>query len=251
MMNNELTVGVLGGMGPDATVDFMSKVIAFTSANADQDHVRMIVDHNPKVPNRQAAILDAGADPGPELAAMAHRLEDAGADFLVMVCNSAHAFLEPIRAATTIPFVSIIDESINEIETVCPEAHNVGLLATDGMLATGIYQNAVIEAGRVPVMPRDDELARLMSLIRRIKAGDRSREVSDEMGTLAELLASAGAEVIIAGCTEIPLVLDAARITVPVIASTDTLARRTIALARRVLPLPQRKQPPEQLTGEQ
>jgi aspartate racemase len=90
-----------------------------------------------------------------------------------------------------------------------------------------------------------------MSLIGRIKAGDRSREVSEEMGTLAELLASAGAEVIIAGCTEIPLVLDAARITVPVIASTDTLARRTIALARRVLPLPPRKQPPEQLTGEQ
>ncbi|MEX2126164.1 MAG: amino acid racemase [Woeseia sp.] len=232
MKRNELTAGVLGGMGPDATIDFMAKVVALTPANTDQDHIRMIVDHNPKVPNRQTAILEAAADPGPELAAMAQRLEKAGADFLVMVCNSAHAFLEPIREVTTIPFVSIIEESIAEIEAVCPEARKVGILATDGMLATGIYQNAVIEAGRTPLIPRDDELVQLMMLIREIKAGHRGREIAQEMGTLAELLASAGADVIIAGCTEIPLVLDAGKITVPIIASTDVLARRTIALAR-------------------
>ncbi|HWM27714.1 MAG TPA: amino acid racemase [Woeseiaceae bacterium] len=240
MKSNELTVGVLGGMGPDATIDFMSKVVALSSAKTDQDHIRMLVDHNPKVPNRQAAILEGGPDPGPELAAMARRLEQAGADFLVMACNSAHAFLEPVREAITIPFVSIIEESIGEIETHCPEAQKVGIMATDGMLATGIYQKQLSDTGRAAVVPREDELARLMALIRRVKAGDRSPGVADEMGTLAELLASAGAEAIIAACTEIPLVLDAARITVPVISSTDVLARRTIALARGIAPLPQR-----------
>jgi len=238
MKQNERTVGVLGGMGPDATIDFMSKVIALTPAECDQDHIRMIVDHNPKVPDRQAAILGGGADPGGELAAMARRLEDAGADFLVMVCNSAHAFLEPVRQATTIPLVSIIDVSIREIEAINPNARAVGVLATDGLLGTGIYQRALLDAGRSPVLLHDEDVARLMTLIRKVKAGDKSREVAEEMGMLAELLASAGAEVIIAGCTEIPLVLHAARITVPVIASTNVLARKTVALARGMEPIP-------------
>jgi aspartate racemase len=241
MNRNERTVGVLGGMGPDATIDFMSKVIALTRGGTDQDHIRMLVDHNPKVPNRQAAILGGGTDPGRELAAMATRLEKAGADFLVMVCNSAHAFLGPLRQATTIPFISIVDVSIREVEAIHPNARTVGVLATDGLLATGIYQRALLDDGRSPVLLRDEDVARLMTLIRKVKAGDKSREVAQEMGTLAGLLASAGAEVIIAGCTEIPLVLDAARTTVPVIASTDMLARKTVALARGIEPLPLRQ----------
>jgi aspartate racemase len=232
MKGKELTAGVLGGMGPEATVDFMSKVIAMTPVRKDQDHIRMIVDHNPKVPNRQAAILDGGEDPAAELAEMARRLEKAGADFLVMVCNSAHVFLDPLRDATRLPFVSIIDVTIGEIKQKYPDARHAGVLATDGLLAAGIYQKALTEAGLVPVLPGDEELARLMTLIARIKSGDKSREVVQEMGALAELLASAGADVIIAGCTEIPLVLDAAKNTVPVVASTDVLARKTIALAR-------------------
>jgi aspartate racemase len=237
MKGKELTAGVLGGMGPEATIDFMSKVIAMTPARKDQDHIRMIVDHNPKVPNRQAAILDGGEDPATELVEMVRRLEKAGADFLVMVCNSAHAFLEPLRDATSLPFISIIDVTIGEIKEKYPEARHAGVLATDGLLAAGMYQEALIAAGLVPVLPDDEDLARLMTLIGRIKAGDKSREVAQEMGALAELLASAGAEVIIAGCTEIPLVLDAARNTVPVVASTDVLARKTIALARGLEPL--------------
>jgi aspartate racemase len=230
MTGVDLTAGVLGGMGPEATVDFMSKVIAMTPASDDQGHIRMIVDHNPKVPNRQAAIAGAGEDPGPELAVMARRLEQAGADFLVMVCNSAHAFLAPLREATTLPFVSIIDVTIAEITEKHAHARRAGLLATDGLLAAGVYQDALREAGMTPVLPNAEELLQLMALIGRIKAGDTGRPVAQGMGMLAELLASAGAEVIIAGCTEIPLVLDSA--TVPVIASTDVLARKTVALAR-------------------
>lgn len=232
MTKKELTAGVLGGMGPDATIDFMSKVIALTSANSDQDHIHMIVDHNPKVPNRQAAILDGAEDPGPALARMARGLESAGADFLVMVCNSAHAFAEPVRQATSLPLVSIIDVTLQEIAESSPEARRAGLLATDGLIASGIYQQALEAAGLEPVLPGNEALENLMSLVRSIKGGNRSKEVSQEMGTLAELLISAGADVVIAGCTEIPLVLNAPVITVPVISSTDALARKTVALAR-------------------
>jgi aspartate racemase len=228
----ERVAGVLGGMGPDATVDFMSKVIALSGGKSDQDHIRMIVDHNPKVPDRQAAIFKDAEDPGPVLADMARGLEAAGADFLVMVCNSAHAFSKAVRQATALPLVSIIDVTLQEVLESCPDARRAGLLATDGLIASGIYQDALEAAGLEPVLPRDEDLESLMVLIRKIKAGDRSSELTQEMGTLAELLASAGAEVIIAGCTEIPLVLNAPVITVPVISSTDALARKTVALAR-------------------
>src|SRR5690606_18402628 len=122
------------------------------------------------------------------------------ADFLVMVCNSAHAFTEPVRQATSLPLVSIIDVTLQEIAESSPEARRAGLLATDGLIASGIYQQALEAAGLEPVLPGDEELETLMSLVRSIKGGNRSKEVSQEMGTLAELLISAGADVVIAGC---------------------------------------------------
>lgn len=231
MSDRQKTVGVLGGMGPGATLDFMAKVIALTEAETDQDHIRMIVDHNPKVPNRQTAIRRNDAAVGRELATMAQRLENAGADFLVMVCNSAHAFLEPIRQATTIPFVSIIDECVREIATTLPGSRRVGVLATDGLLEAGLFQDALIDAGHAAVIPENDELQLLMSLIHRVKAGDMGADVAAAMVQCAQSLIGRGAEVVIAGCTEIPLVLGADELPVPLISSTDVLARRTVELA--------------------
>jgi len=110
----------MGGMGPDATVDFMAKVIAMTDSGCDQDHVRMLVDQDPTVPNRQVAI-DSGEDNvSSRLADMAQRLEIGGADFLVMTCNTAHVFLAAARSSTTVPFISIIDESVKEIDRISP-----------------------------------------------------------------------------------------------------------------------------------
>lgn len=234
----ELTVGVLGGMGPDATVDFMAKVIALTRAERDQDHVRMLVEHNPKVPNRQAAIASGDPAVGQVLADMARRLEIAGADFLVMPCNSAHAFLEPIREAVSIPFVSIIAETIAGIGRVLPGPRRIGVLQTDGLQQAGLYEGALARAGHTPLALPADELGALMRLIHRIKAGDRSDEVRRGMASLAGALAGNGAEAILAACTEIPLVLSAADVDVPLLASTDVLARRTVELATGAAPLP-------------
>ncbi len=230
-------VGVLGGMGPDATVDFMSKVIALTPADRDQDHVHMIVDHNPKVPNRQSAILDNGEDPGPEIAAMARRLEAAGADFLVIPCNTAYVFQGSVIDAVGIPLISIIDETIRAISELIPGVDNVGVLATDGCLRADVYQQALRKNEFSSVLPNQDELIQLMDLIGRIKAGDQSEAVSDAMQQLASALVSRGAQVVIAACTEIPLVLDETMMSVPLVSSTDVLAQRTVQLARGNLPL--------------
>jgi aspartate racemase len=215
-------------MGPDATVDFMAKVIAATPADKDQDHLRMLVDSNPHVPNRQEALLRGGEDPGPALAAMAKGLQTAGADFLVMPCNTAHAFKDAIVAAVEIPLVSIIDVTVD----ACAGATTVGVLATDGCIASGVFQDALAGRGLCEVLPDEGELQELMRLITRIKSGDQGADVAAAMLVLAQELVVRGADAIIAGCTEIPLVLKPEVLDVPLVSSTDALAAATVAIAR-------------------
>lgn len=227
-MKTPLTVGVLGGMGPDATVDFMAKVLAATPATDDADHIRMLVDHNPLVPNRQQALLGDGEDPAPAIAAMARGLQKAGADFLVMPCNTAHAYAGAITDAVTIPLVSIIDVSV----AACSGHAKVGLLATRGCLAAGLFQQAFAEAGAELLLSSDDEFAELARLVAEIKAGNRAADIAAGMLKLANSLIDRGATIILAGCTEIPLVLDAAMLEVPMVSSTQELAEITIAVAK-------------------
>ena len=238
MGNTQKTAGVLGGMGPEATVDFMAKVIALTDASCDQDHVRMLVDHNPHVPNRQDAILGDGEDPGPALAAMAAGLQASGADFLVIPCNTAYVYQDAILAATHIPLISIIGVSVAAVQDSAPGADRVGLLATDGCLRSGIYQAGLEAAGLAAELPTEEELRELMTLVKSIKAGEHTEETRRAMAALAEALASRGAGAIIAGCTEIPLVLDEDAVSVPLISSTDALAEITVKLATGEIPLP-------------
>jgi aspartate racemase len=238
MNNAQKTVGVLGGMGPEATVDFMAKVIALTDASCDQDHVRMLVDHNPHVPNRQDAILHGGEDPGPVLADMAADLEASGADFLVIPCNTAYVFEDAILAATRIPLISIIGVSIAAAQERAPGANRIGLLATDGCLKAGVFQAGLDAAGLKAELPTEDELREFMALIKTIKAGRQTDETALRMADLAEALVARGAGAVIAGCTEIPLVLDQDAVSVPLVSSTDALAEITVKLATGQIPLP-------------
>jgi aspartate racemase len=217
------TAGVLGGMGPDTTVDFMSKVIAATSVTRDQDHAHLIVDQDPTVPNRQAALLGDGEDPGPAMVAMARRLERAGADFLVMPCNTAHAFAPAIVDAVSIPLLSIIDVTVE----ACRGHDQAGILATAGCLAAGLYQDAFAAAGMTPVLPDEAAVAEISRLAVEIKLGNRGPEISNRMRVVADALVARGARVIVAACTEIPLVLTPDMLAVPLISSTDELARAT------------------------
>lgn len=234
----EKTVGIMGGLGPEATADFFTKLVAATPAASDQDHLHILIDNNPKVPNRHLAIRGESPSVGPDLVAMARRLEEAGADFLVMVCNTAHAWTKDIRAAVSIPFVSFIEEVVDHIASTYP-AGPVGIMAADGCLEAELYQTALSAKGFEPICWDQDKLARFMTLVFRIKAGERDAAMGQEMAALAEDLASRGAKLIISGCTEIPLVLDEADVRVPLISSSDLLVQRTIDYARGTRPLPQ------------
>lgn len=230
-------VGVIGGMGPDATIDFMSRVLEKTPAVTDQDHIRMLVEHNPRIPSRQLATQGEGEDPGPVIAEMAVRLQSNGADFIVMPCNAAHAWRDNIVAATNIPFVSIIEESVSKALQSAPNDGAVGVLTTPGCFAAGLYQKALADAQREAVLQTADELAETLEFIDRIKAGDKTEPVTRGLQMLAEQLVGRGARVLIAACTELPLVLEPSMFTVPLVSSTDALAEKTVALARSSEPL--------------
>jgi aspartate racemase len=238
MATKEKVVGVLGGMGPEATLDFFAKLLAKTGAKSDQDHLHLLIDNNPKVPNRHLAIAGEGPSPGPVLAAMAARLEQAGADFLVMSCNTAHAFQVDIEAAVHIPFVSIVDETVRATLERAPGATSVGVLAAEGCLAAQLYQRAFAAHGAEVLAPQGEQLDTLMALIYRIKAGDRGADVHDAVFELAMELCSGGAEVIVAGCTEVPLVLQDEALPCPLVSSTDALVEATLAYAKLRRPLP-------------
>ena len=233
------TVGVLGGLGPEATLDFFAKVLAKTRADTDQEGLRLLIDNNPAVPNRNEGVAGTGPSPAPMLAEMARGLERAGADFLVMVCNAAHAFEGAITDAIDVPFVSIIEETVRATMRSVPEAKTVGVLGSSGCLDAGLYQNAFNEHGVNVLVPEGAAREKFMTLLYRIKAGDKGPEVREAMRELAEELLREGAEAIIAGCTEVPLVLFEGDLPCPLINSTDVLVDATVAYARgeRALPL--------------
>ena len=194
----------------------------------------MLVEHNPHIPSRQLAMRGEGENPGPVIAAMAARLEAAGANFLVMPCNLAHAWQSDIQATITIPFVSIIDVSVKSALDRSDDDSAVGLLTTPGCFAAGLYQQALADAGRSVILQTPDELDETMSLVEKIKGGDKSRDVATGLRLLAEKLIVRGAKILIAACTEFPLVLHESMFDVAYVSSTDELARKTVALARTI-----------------
>lgn len=225
-------VGVIGGLGPEATLDFFGKILKATTAARDQDHLHLIIDNNPGAPDRTEAVAGIGPSPAPSLACTARRLEQAGAEVLVMVCNTAHAFSSAITDVVQIPFLSIIDVTCDAAIKARPSLRRAGVLATEGALSAGLYEDALEVHGVEHLALEGASRARFMSLIMRIKGGDKSDEVRVGMRSLAFELIERGAEVIIAGCTEVPLVLDCDDFECPLVNSTDALVARTIQYAR-------------------
>lgn len=217
-------IGVIGGMGPAATADFLSRLVAGVAAASDADHPRVLVDSNPHVPDRNAAALKGAASPGPTLAAMARALVGQGAEVLAMPCNAAHGWAPDIVAAVPVPFVSMIAAAVAEAMAHGPRA--IGVLGVGATLALDLYGRA----SPVPVLNGD--LAVVQPAVNSIKAGDLGPAVRAALAGEAARLAAAGADVIIAACTEIPLILSQADVAVPLVDSTAALARATLAAAR-------------------
>jgi aspartate racemase len=238
----EKVIGILGGMGPEAAVDCFAKIVRNTPARKDQDHLRVIIDSNPKVPDRTAAIQGRGESPVPLLVAGTEALERAGADFVVIPCVSAHFFLDDLRRRVRLPILSIFDAVAETIEREHPDVKKVGLMGTTGTVEGGLFQQRLDKSGIKTILPGGDVQEKIMAAIYDIKDAlpTRSRtEILADLIAAAESLIARGAQGIIAACTEIPLALWQEHLPVPYFDSLLLLARAAIRRAgREPVPLP-------------
>jgi len=228
----EKIIGILGGMGPEATIDLFYKIIKFTPAEKDQDHLRIIIDNNPKIPDRTAAILGKGEDPLPALQETAQNLEKAGADFIIIPCNTTHYFLPLIQESVKIPVLNMIEEAAKETQQRISQIKKIGLLASMGIYKTEIYHRYFNKFNIEVISPEEKDKEEVMKAIYAVKAGDLSNEIKGNILKIAQKLIDKGAEAIIAGCTEIPLLLKEGDVPVPTIDPTQVLAKIAIQKAK-------------------
>jgi aspartate racemase len=230
----EKVIGVLGGMGPEATANFFKELVAHTLARKDQEHLRVLIDSNPKIPDRTLAISHGGESPVPAMVLSASALERAGADFIVIPCVSAHFFVEELERNINLPILSMVQAVTDHIASYHPDIKKIGLLATSGTIQGGFFQEQLSRAGLETLTPDSDDQLLVMSAIYDIKDAQCRRtreEIAGDVCTVAGRLVERGAQGIIAGCTEIPLVLESGKLPVPVFDSLLILAKAAIEAA--------------------
>ena len=230
--SQDKVVGILGGMGPEATADFFSKLLALTPASKDQEHLRILIDSNGKIPDRTEAILQNGASPLPVLCEMARGLQASGADVIVIPCNTAHYFHQGIQECIQIPLLHMQHEVFKFMTINYPEAKTIGLLATEATIKTELYQSLASKKGLCVTFPSEEDQANLVTkAIKLVKSG-KHEEARVLILQAAHVLIKQGADLVIAGCTEIPLVLNNGDLEKPVIDSALVLAKATFEFAR-------------------
>jgi aspartate racemase len=219
-------VGVIGGMGPEATVDLMRRVIAKTQADDDQDHVHLLVESNPKIPSRIAHLIEGtGADPTPELIRIAQNLERGGAQALAIPCNTAHGYADAIRGSVSIPVLNMIALTVERI-AASGKVRSVGLLASTAVINTQLFATAFAAIGIEIVLPPRQE--HVMALIKAVKRGDTGAKMHESLAGLAAELAKRS-DVLLVACSELSVI--AAGIDVPFVDSLDVLAQAVVDFA--------------------
>ncbi|MGR3592469.1 MAG: aspartate/glutamate racemase family protein [Limimaricola soesokkakensis] len=201
-------IGILGGMGPEATVLLMQRLIAATPARDDADHIPLLVDMNPQVPSRIARLIEGrGEDPGPVLAEMARRLEAGGATALAMPCNTAHHYAPEIRAAVEVPFIDMVALSVARAAEWLGPGGKLGLLGSPALRRIGLFDRACAEAGLTLLHPQDEDA--LLAAIRAIKARGPDENSRTALRAASADLARRGATLQLVACTEFSLIAGA------------------------------------------
>lgn len=232
-MSGARILGVLGGMGPLASAEFMRRLTLLTPAASDQDHIPAVLWSDPRVPDRTAARLAGGADPLPALRRGIAGLEAAGCGAIAIPCNTAHGWFEAMQAATRLPILHIVDAAAADLAAQGIGGGPIGVMATAGTLAMRLYQERLAGRGYSCLVPEEAEMAALVTpAIAAVKA-NRLAEAHAPLAEAARRLSARGARAVVLGCTEIPLGLAAGpALPFPVCDTLDALARAAIRWAR-------------------
>ncbi|AQQ52467.1 cysteate racemase [Planococcus lenghuensis] len=220
------TLGIIGGVGPLATMYLGESVVRRTLASKDQEHIPMLISNNPHIPDRTAYILGESAEnPVPVMIRDALKLVGMGAEVLAMPCNTAHSFYEQLQEALPVPLLHMVNETANEAKR--EGATRTGILATDGTLKTRVYQKACAEAGLMPIVPRADIQELVMSVIyKNVKAGEPVN--AENWQKIDAYMRGAGCEKVLLGCTELSIVYKELALSDRYIDSSVVLAERAI-----------------------
>ncbi|QFT97344.1 Aspartate racemase [Roseovarius sp. THAF8] len=218
-------VGILGGMGPEATILLMQKVLSAIPAQDDADHVPLIVHQNPQVPSRIKALIDGdGQDPMPVLMSMAQDLERAGAQALAMPCNTAHHYAVAVANATSLPFLDMIELTARHLGET--GAGTVGMLASPATRKVGVFDTKFDAHDLKPLWADDED--DLLDIIRAVKAGSDLTTLAPHMGRIAAGMADKGADHLLIACTELSLMSESLPDAIPYTDSLDCLVKAVV-----------------------
>jgi len=225
------TIGILGGMGPSATLHLFKLIIEETPAKKDQEHLKIVIYNNPKVPDRTAFILGKGESPLPYLIEGVDFLNRAGSDIIVMPCNTAHYFYEEISKIAKGKFLHLLNETAEEIRG--ENIKEIGILATTGTLKTGLWQKAIGEGVRIIYPDEETQENLVMEAIygeRGVKAGFKKKP-KELLVKAGNILIKKGAKAIVAGCTEVSIVMERNPFDVPLFEPLKIIAKKAVELA--------------------
>lgn len=226
-------IGVLGGMGPAATLDFMAKLLRLTPAERDQDHVPLLAVSDPRVPDRVGPILTGrGESPLAALLEGVRRLERGGAICVAMPCHTAHAWYDELAAASRLPILHIVEATLAELERLAVPPGPLGLLATAATLKAGLYQERLAAAGYPALVASDEVMTTAVLPAIALVKRDRAAEAALLLAQAVEHLRGGGAGHVLLACTELPVALAAAPHPA-CIDATEALARRCLAWWRQ------------------
>lgn len=225
---NKKVIGIIGGMGPAATAALFDKIIGFTSAECDADHIHILVDNYPQIPDRTTAIKKNSDEPLKYICESGKKLISAGADFLLIPCNTSHFFYDKIQNCLEVPVVNMIEETAKHCKSCGYK--KVGVLATDGTRYTGVFDTYLDKNGLTTVYPSEDGQAELMNVIyNQVKAGKKIDTVN--LSRYLYEMSREDIDAFILGCTELPLAIKDGDYGLKFINTLDILAKVGIVKA--------------------
>lgn len=240
---NTKKLGVIGGMGSMATATFFNRVVERTRAVSDQEHLNMVISNHATLPDRTQMIASGDGRAFVEaVTSDIHLLEYAAVSAIAMPCNTAHFFLPEMQALTDIPIIDMIGEAVDRVALRFPDAHTqlrdavhkrVGIVATEGTLASGLYSKACASRGLTAVEPNQEERRRLMALIYAIKGGGVVDTGAFEC-IVERFIQERGCEAVIIACTELSLIPRSPKIAPHCVDAMDVLVE--VSLARCDIP---------------